>query len=274
MFVEKRKSMKRLKLISIAICLLMASCIPSLHPIYTDSNKHFDNRIIGNWSNKSKKSKEVEISIEAEDLSVEEIEKLEEEMKDDGFFNFDQISKWRFVRAANLRYIKRNEDGSSSSISIDNQNIGDRDSSILNNGYILDEINELDYYILEYEELSDDDSSAKEMMQVNLTEINGELYMDFEPLPDARETSRFSINFIPAHTFAKVIINDDTMIIKSFDSEYIEKLIKSKRVRLKHELVGETIVLTASTVELRAFIEKYGNDEDLYLDDEILYALN
>ena len=83
----------------------------------------------------------------------------------------------------------------------------------------------------------------------------------------------FQTNLIPAHTFAKVEFQDNQLKIRSFDSDYIEGLIKSRKVRLKHEVVNETIILTASTEDLRSFILKYGDDDKLFLDSDYLKSL-
>lgn len=72
----------------------------------------------------------------------------------------------------------------------------------------------------------------------------------------------------PAHTISKLSLENDNLKIEFFEDSWIERLIKNNRVRIKHEKVGDDILITASTRELQKFITKYGNDEDA-LDDPI-----
>jgi len=140
---------------------------------------------------------------------------------------------------------------------------------------------ELPYYILSYYPNASADQATT--MKVELTKIGGNIYMDMFPIND-KITGRFSTNFIEAHTFAKVEFNEEKLLFHSFDTVRIEDLLKSKKVRLKHEIITkakndqnkivyeESVVLTAPTKELRAFIEKYGTEEDLFDDAEELTA--
>ncbi len=261
--------MKRISLLLILCCTIIVSCIPSLHPIFNDTNKILEDRIIGLWSSDGSGLKLNDINTEG-DTAVD----LDSINKDNDFesnFNFSNSGSWHFQRAAILSYNKQEKDGSNVNITLENQMSGKPDISLLKKGYSLDKVVELPFYILEYLDLSSADAQ-QEYMMVNLTTIENETYMDFSPMPEFHQTSRFSVNLIPAHTFAKLVIQDNKLIVKSFDSEFIENLIKNKRVRLKHERIDDSIVLTASTEELRAFIKKYGNDDRLFIDDEILYS--
>ena len=262
--------MKNLKFILFAFCLFIASCIPSLHPIYTTENTLIDDRITGKWfTEKTGVSKKDLEPYKDKDIKIH-VKKLE--IIGDSLYQFSSFDMWQFDRAANIRYEKINENGSSSNTAQFDHPMSQIDSSLLADGYHISEIEKLDYYILQYKDLKDEEAGVETMI-VHLTEINNDIYMDFEPHPDFRSESRFSINHIPAHTFAKVEFNEDRLVMKSFNSEFIEELIKNKRVRLKHERIEDAIILTASTEELRGFIEKYGNESKLYADDEILLKI-
>lgn len=261
--------MKKLNLLALILCAMMLSCIPSLHPIYTENSRILDDRILGHWVNEEVKAQmdKLDIKIEIESDSLDAL--IE---KQTNLFGIDESGSWLFERAADIRYEKRDKNGSHSAITIDDQMAETHDMVLIEKGYKVVNIDLKPYYILQYTNLEDEEKT-KETVKVNLTRINGELYMDFQTIPAIREASRFSINLIPAHTFAKLEFAGGDMYINSFDSEYIEKLIKNKRVSLKHEVVDGSIILTASTRELRAFIEKYGRDEKLYVDRERLVTL-
>ena len=129
-----------------------------------------------------------------------------------------------------------------------------------------------------YTEKEGDPTEIK--MKVELTKINGDIYMDIFPMNLDLAPDRFVTNFIGAHTFARLVFKDDKWLMYTFDAEAIRDLIKTKRIRLKHEIVPitkqegnkviyeENFILTASTAELRAFLAKYGKEEDLYANIE------
>lgn len=118
-------------------------------------------------------------------------------------------------------------------------------------------------------------------IKIELTKIGDATFINFSPqriesIAD-RFGSEFSDNFIGGNTFAKLNFDNHMPIIQFFNYEYIEKLIKERRIRLKHETVLQTsttggveskIILTASTQELRTFLEKYV-DNDTFFDEPI-----
>lgn len=65
------------------------------------------------------------------------------------------------------------------------------------------------------------------------------------------------IHLFPTHTFARVTFNGDQVTFNWFASEWLENLIKEKRIRIKHELEGGEVLLTAPTAELQKFVGKY-----------------
>ena len=99
--------------------------------------------------------------------------------------------------------------------------------------------------------------------------------MDFKPLPKGIEAlrGRFADNFIFGHTFAKYQVDEQGLDIFPLNGDYVEDLVEQKKIRLKHERLKENFVLTASTNELRSFIEKYETDEKLFEQAENLISL-
>ena len=65
----------------------------------------------------------------------------------------------------------------------------------------------------------------------------------------------------------KVNINANAALDLSFvDGEFIREQVNAGKMKLKHEsneLFG-SFLITASTSELQAFLEKYGNDERVF----------
>ena len=60
-------------------------------------------------------------------------------------------------------------------------------------------------------------------------------------------------------------IKEDKLIYHFFDVAYLSKQLRSNKLRIKHEQMSPSqFVITASTKEMRSFLEKYGDDERLF----------
>lgn len=258
--------MKKFKiLIAASLFVLIYSCIPSLHPIYDEENRVSDDRLIGDWTNSEMNDNSITFTYEV--TSDDSLDQAKGIKLMDKIWGTSQENSWKFERAGafTASYEKSTSNKASISVSLSAK-------SLVPKGFTLDTFEPLPYYMLTYTSYERNDT-IKEYMLVNLTYIGEDLYMDFYPyyLKDKSLRTRFASNHIYGHTFAKADIKDGKVTIQSFNQEYITELIKNKRVRIKHEILGkDQILLTASTHELRAFIEKYGSDADLFGDAETL----
>jgi hypothetical protein len=81
-----------------------------------------------------------------------------------------------------------------------------------------------------------------------------------------------AVHLITAHTFLKLEVENEHLIIYQMSPKWLDNLIKENRIRIAHEMDDDEdkIILTASTKELQKFITKYANDEDAFEDPEIL----
>lgn len=113
-----------------------------------------------------------------------------------------------------------------------------------------------------------------------LFKLNGHYYLDFlaEPPADIDIKSNenefpenfYSMHWWPVHTLARVKIQEDNLSINFFDLEWMEKLIKESKIRIKHEKVSNIFLLTASTANLQKFIIKYGQEKEAFPEETIL----
>ena len=268
--------------------VMMSSCLlPSLHPIYTEESREIDDRIIGTWVMDQNSDLQVQYDMQVnqkgdtliniEDINmvsfqVEYSDTLNKDLDNvknlmDDFSIDNSFSIWTFERAAVVTFERYVSESMNSSISM---SIGA--PSMAPKGYKLESKNNLPYYLLTHKEIEHGDTTTTRLL-TNLTKIGAETYIDF--IPYKFNKGLFSNNSINAHSFAKLTFDNDQLQLKMFDGEYITGLLHNKRIRLKHEIIGEDdeIILTASTAELRSFIQKYGNDEDLYDDVETFTKL-
>lgn len=106
-----------------------------------------------------------------------------------------------------------------------------------------------------------------------LTRINGQLYMDLSPDDiKSEEEVQGSYNYHKGHLIAKVEVTNNGLKFRFMDGQKIKDLVLSGKVKLKHEYekMFDTFVITASTRELRLFLEKYGNDQSLYPAENVV----
>jgi len=152
-----------------------------------------------------------------------------------------------------------------------------------------------------YELTYSDEEGNKGIFTVHLLKLDSGLFLDVYPnhLPSGqlKEPNEApwpynSLFFIPAHTFIKIdlfepasalknhvgkdeTIDADTLKILSSRYDYLlnmrltdddafKKLLEEDPNAVKHEIVDDTPVLTASTKELQAFVCKYADDTRLF----------
>jgi hypothetical protein len=107
-----------------------------------------------------------------------------------------------------------------------------------------------------------------------LIRINGQLFMDFTPINSAPVNNDLSkdISMDPgsslnANTIAKVEIQSpNTLKIDFIDGGFIYDQVKAGHLKIKNERdeLYDTFLITASSIELQKFLEKYGKDKRFY----------
>ncbi|MCZ6702869.1 MAG: hypothetical protein O6940_07485 [Ignavibacteria bacterium] len=200
------KTKKKLILICYSFLILVSSCIPSLHPLYTKKDLILDNTIVGTWiSNESERDRSIW-----------------------------KIKKYQDTEAA-----------------------GTNDINPLDLGDNL--------YRLEHIQLGE-----TIVFDLYLMKLDNYFYFDFYPNEVGFDNDMKDMHLFPVHTFAKVNIKQDNIIIEQFDINFLEELIEQNKIKISHEKSGQNIILTASTGELQKFVVKYASDEDAVFDPIIL----
>ena len=113
------------------------------------------------------------------------------------------------------------------------------------------------------------DKDGKESkFSVHIVKLGGHYFIDFylEDFYDNQNLDLASFHIVPVHTFAKVVINKNQLQINWFDQNWLEKLIKENKIRIRHEYNGDYILLTASPKDLQKFVSKYVDSEEAFKD--------
>lgn len=126
-------------------------------------------------------------------------------------------------------------------------------------------------YLILFENL-EDISADTAMFMGMVTELNKTYFLDLSVIAesisdlDESESNFIDSHFFSVHTFSKITLAEGQLDIELFQSSFIRDLISSNRIRIKHEDTDDSILITASTSELRKFVEKYADVEDAFED--------
>lgn len=100
---------------------------------------------------------------------------------------------------------------------------------------------------------------------VHLAQIGEDIFMDLFATDSEMANSAFeSMVWFPVHMFMKLELDADKMVITQFDLEKLNKLFESNLIRIGHETVDGSVLITAKSEEIQKFFDKYSNDESVF----------
>ncbi len=102
-----------------------------------------------------------------------------------------------------------------------------------------------------------------------LTRLGTGLYLDFFPTPTDRQeqyNAFYKQHFISMHSFYRIQVhNERSFEINQLKGDYLQELIRQKRVRIKHEKNAySSYIITAPTEDLQQYVLKYGQVPEAY----------
>lgn len=120
-----------------------------------------------------------------------------------------------------------------------------------------------------------DEEGRKGLFAACLVKVGDRLFLDVfaDRFPSGEqdiEKMKLAYNgffFLPVHTFIRVDSIGEQLAIRITDDDRFEELIQAEPQAVKHEVVDDRPVLTASTKELQAFVAKFAGDERLFPND-------
>ena len=97
-------------------------------------------------------------------------------------------------------------------------------------------------------------------------------YMDYYPASEKERGSAdnfFAAHYIPMHSIYRIEFKDNNSFnVQRLDGGYLEKLIKNKQIRIRHEVMEDGgIFITAPTEELQQYLIKYSEVPEAYSND-------
>lgn len=88
-------------------------------------------------------------------------------------------------------------------------------------------------------------------------------YLDIKPAA-AKQPDALSAHLLPLHSFWKMELQSDRLILQALNAEWFKEMDTKKRLQLEHFESEEDIVLTASTASLRSFFLRNGGLEGVF----------
>ncbi len=102
----------------------------------------------------------------------------------------------------------------------------------------------------------------------HLFKIEKRVFVDLLPLPaELRDSAFYSDHFLAAHTFYQVVRTQPTPQFASLNGDWLKAHLRSNPDALRHELVGNGVVITASTRDLQSFLLRHAETKDAFNAD-------
>ena len=112
-----------------------------------------------------------------------------------------------------------------------------------------------------------DENGVTGAFDAHLADINGRLFLDFFPQePEIDANDFYMLHIMPVHTFALVELSEDELKMSVIDPNWLDELLAEDPGAIKHEIVMEFLVFTASTEELKAFVTRCADTEGAFSD--------
>ena len=126
-----------------------------------------------------------------------------------------------------------------------------------------------DHYDLLY---VDEDAPAR--FEARLVELDGVTFLDLYPHNPDNANGLFMANIVKGHMLGRVVIGEKSLSIALMDDNRLRELSDRRELGLAHERIADgSIVLTAPTSELQAFVLRTANDEEVFGAAEIFRRL-
>ena len=111
------------------------------------------------------------------------------------------------------------------------------------------------------------EEEQKSVLVGHLVKVDNKLFLDLYPGDMELDVGDFyKMHLLPAHTFLKVDAIEPELAIRAMTPDTLEQMLKEKPKLIKHEIIDDRLVLTASPKELQAFLKAHADDEDFFGD--------
>ncbi|MFC2170976.1 hypothetical protein ACFLQJ_03245, partial [Calditrichota bacterium] len=119
----------------------------------------------------------------------------------------------------------------------------------------------------QYRLVYSDDKGISGTFVVHLLKIDGNMFMDLYPDdPGLKLNDFYQWHLLGVHNFIYVKQIMPTLQMSFPEMDWLEDLIEANPEAIRHEMIDDDVVLTASTMELQAFWLKHLDTEAAFAD--------
>ncbi|MCX5796919.1 MAG: hypothetical protein NTY77_15595 [Elusimicrobia bacterium] len=112
-----------------------------------------------------------------------------------------------------------------------------------------------------------DEKGKPGRFEAHLLKIKDRMFLDLFPSdPELKENEYFKWHLFPVHTFIRVYQIEPTLKMAMFNPSWFVDFLAKSPQSLKHEIVGDRIVLTAQPKELQAFLIKHEDSKEIHFE--------
>jgi hypothetical protein len=104
-----------------------------------------------------------------------------------------------------------------------------------------------------------------------LSEVGEGLYASLVRTPQAPEGNEgqsYELHLTQGHWVFRVWLEGETLRLADLSEDWFTEAANAGKVEIGHEEVNDTLVLTAPTPELQAFLQEYGGDDGAFPEPE------
>lgn len=270
--------MKKTSLVFIILLISMSSCVYSLFPIYTSDTVVFKKELLGKWSTGEKadeyiifetRSNEEEEkkttqerppvvyldSIKVGTLTMRFQEVLPKEEKDSIIARLEKKFADNDLEENLTPLIEDMSPGFSKPLEDLKKAKGDNKANFMGT---------IEVYEKKSYKMTVFSDGKKEEYLTHLVEIGDDLFLDIYPKVEVSSNFLMGNNYFPVHTFLKLEVTNDQLNLTFFDLEKLNKLFESNLIRIRHEMVEGSVLITAQPEEIQKFLDKYADDKTVF----------
>lgn len=109
------------------------------------------------------------------------------------------------------------------------------------------------------------------LYEMHAVALNGRYYMDF--FPDEEATDKLFKgaaypSLIPAHFFARIVLDGDSLQLALLDDDKVEKRSQGGDLIIPLLKRGDEVLLTAETKALQRLMDRFGEDPSVWDDNQ------
>ena len=100
--------------------------------------------------------------------------------------------------------------------------------------------------------------------EAHLIKLREHLFLDLYPLSSEKDDETFwGLHFLPLHSIFFVKQIEPTLQLAPLGQQWLKNQIKNDSLCIAHEIVGDRIILTASSKDLQKFVTSHVQAEDV-----------